>query len=115
MAIDGQPHQGDEVSTVDDTVKTSSDGIVKWSESAGRWVPVYKKKSAGDGAEDDEDQEKEQAEGSEFHEPTRLPTKRSPIGRIMQWAMLNAANTSRGALCTCLTLDWPTIPFHTSD
>lgn len=98
----GDNPAGDENGNIhtDIASKTRGDGVVRWSTSAGRWVPVYKKKDGLELADEDDEQDNGNVEeGDKSQEPANLPTKRTPLGRIMQGVMLNASKTSHGALC----------------
>ncbi|KIM34146.1 hypothetical protein M408DRAFT_91230 [Serendipita vermifera MAFF 305830] len=96
---------------VDGDVATSAapsktESMLQWNSKRGRWVPKNRGKGvveddeevddAGDGG-GDEDQAEPTSPISP-QEMTRLPTKRTPLGRLIQGSMLNASKVNHGAL-----------------
>jgi len=83
-----------------------TDGLLRWSTTGHRWVPGQKIKGVVDegeevdeGGEGDEDPV-EPSSPNTLQEMTRLPTKRSPLARLIQGSMLNSSKVNHGALCT---------------
>lgn len=99
---------------VDEEVATpatpnKADGLLRWNAGRGRWVPGNRVKGVVEEDEEVDDAvdggagDDEQAEPSSPIPPqdmTRLPTKRTPLGRLIQGSMLNASKVNHGALCT---------------
>jgi hypothetical protein len=87
---------------------SKTDGLLRWSTTANRWVPGNRAKGivdegeevddGGDGGDDDDPAEP--VSPTSQQELTRLPTKRTPLGRLIQGSMLNASKVNHGALCT---------------
>jgi len=83
-----------------------TDGVLRWSTTANGWVPGNRTKGVvdegeeaddgGDGGEDEDPAEP--ISPTSQQELTRLPTKRSPLGRLIQGSMLNASKVNHGAL-----------------
>ena len=99
---------------VDEDVATpaapsKTDGLLRWNGALNRWVPGTRGKGvmeedeevdeAGDGPGGD-DEQAEPVSPISPQEMTRLPTKRTPLGRLIQGSMLNASKVNHGALCT---------------
>jgi hypothetical protein len=81
--------------------REGKDGLLRWNGDHGRWVPIRNRKTSA--AVDDEEGEEDAIPNANAapREPNRLPTKRSPIARIIQGSMLNSSKVNHGALCTC--------------
>jgi general transcription factor 3C polypeptide 3 (transcription factor C subunit 4) len=87
---------------------SKTDGLLRWSTTANRWVPGNRTKGVVDEGEEaddggdggDEDDPAEPVSPTSQQELTRLPTKRTPLGRLIQGSMLNSSKVNHGALCT---------------
>ncbi|CCA68156.1 hypothetical protein PIIN_02022 [Serendipita indica DSM 11827] len=67
---------------------------LKWSVRRGGWTAIRGPKDPEDDGEDESDNSEE----ATTREPTKLPTKRSPIAWYIQGSMLNASKHNHGAL-----------------